>query len=840
MKKVLLCLVVVLCVGVSQAAVINWGTSAKAYEAGNETGWVSQLGTSVIAINASDSANATVYYGGIDWANTDALEALAGVTQNNVTITAGAANLSYANAFGPGLFTDPENFYNGGLYNLGSLDISGLTPGQRYELQMMVIDDRGTDVRNTILGDGTQDWLASVNAGTAGAALIRTDPKGAGSSIIGNFVADLTGTQAISIYGNASSDLLLRHRASTAQFNALQLRDGSEPVPETHFVDADAPGDNDGSSWQNAFHHLQDAIAAASFGDSIWVAEGVYKPDQGVYQIPGDRNASFQLKNNVQIKGGFVGYGASDPNENDPELYPVVLSGDLNGDDGPDFTNNGENSYHVVTGSGTNATAVQDGFTITAGNANGSWPNERAGGMFNDDGSPTITNCTFSGNSAIWRGGGMHNAESSLTLTNCTFSGNSAPGGGGILNIKSSPKVTNCTFSGNSGGGAGGGMQNWDNSSPTLTNCTFSWNSGGGMFNGEYSNPTLDNCTFIDNSAQGGGGMQNVQSSPTLTNCTFTGNSADGSGGGMSNWDNCSPTVTNCTFSGNSAQWGGGMANGEYSNQTVTNCILWGNSWPQINEDWTSSTMVSYSDVQGGWPGTGNINANPLFLNTSNDDLHLLPTSPCIDAGDNTGVPAGVTTDLDGNPRFVDQPEVPDTGNGTAPIVDMGVYEANYVEVAMKFTPKVLNLHSKGKWIKAHLVLPEGFDVNDVDANTPAVIAPLGIESEYMNVFINGDGLVEIEAAFKRADFCGLVTSDDDTEVMVIGLLTSGQQFYGTDTIRITNNHIEYLAVLSSHWLQTDCGPPDWCNEADLNADSVVNFVDFAMLDGCCIEVVTD
>ena len=158
----------------------------------------------------------------------------------------------------------------------------------------------------------------------------------------------------------------------------------------------------------------------------------------------------------------------------------------------------------------------------------------------------------------------------------------------------------------------------------------------------------------------------------------------------------------------------------------------------------------------------------------------------------------------------------------------------------MKFTPKVLNLHSKGKWIKAHLVLPEGFDVNDVDANTPAVIAPLGIESEYMNVFINGDGLVEIEAAFKRADFCGLVTSDDDTEVMVIGLLTSGQQFYGTDTIRITNNHIEYLAVLSSHWLQTDCGPPDWCNEADLNADSVVNFVDFAMLDGCCIEVVTD
>ncbi|MHC4396915.1 MAG: hypothetical protein ACYS1A_14810 [Planctomycetota bacterium] len=153
------------------------------------------------------------------------------------------------------------------------------------------------------------------------------------------------------------------------------------------------------------------------------------------------------------------------------------------------------------------------------------------------------------------------------------------------------------------------------------------------------------------------------------------------------------------------------------------------------------------------------------------------------------------------------------------------------IEVPMKFTPQALNLSSSGKWVKAHFVLPEDFDVNDVDANTPAVIAAFGIESDYIDVFINEDGFVEIEAAFSRADFCGSIIGNEPVEVNVTGTLTTGQQFYGTDTIRITNNNLEYLTVLSSHWLRTDCGQPDWCSGADLNRDSVVNFVDFALLD---------
>ncbi|MHC4478070.1 MAG: hypothetical protein ACYTEL_20725 [Planctomycetota bacterium] len=161
------------------------------------------------------------------------------------------------------------------------------------------------------------------------------------------------------------------------------------------------------------------------------------------------------------------------------------------------------------------------------------------------------------------------------------------------------------------------------------------------------------------------------------------------------------------------------------------------------------------------------------------------------------------------------------------------------IEVFMKFTPQALNPNSKGNWMKAHFVFPEGFDVEDVDANTPAVVEPGGIESDYMNVFVNEDGFVEIEAAFDRAQFCGIVTGDEPIEVTVVCSFTDGQCFSGTDIIKITTNNIEYLAALSLHWLD-ECQKPDWCNGLDFDQDSAVDFADFALFDGCCIEVFRD
>jgi parallel beta-helix repeat protein len=281
--------------------------------------------------------------------------------------------------------------------------------------------------------------------------------------------------------------------------------------------------------------------------------------------------------------------------------------------------------------------------------------------------SPEITNCTI-------HGGGVSCYNSSPTLTNCTISGRSAyyGNGGGVHCYNSSPTLTNCTISGNSvradggggydGGGYGGGVYCEADSSPTLTNCTISGNSAAWIGGG---------C---------GGGVCCYQSSPTLTNCTISGNSA-AFGGGMY-CEDASPTLTNCTISGNSADDGGGVYCWS-SSPTLTNCIVWDDPGGSISQspDSPGDPVVSYCSIQGDpvWPGEGNINSDPLFIQAgawvdcgSPDDplcipyqwdpetgeptdwnrwvfdYHLQPGSPCIDAGTIEGAPA---TDIEGRSR---------------------------------------------------------------------------------------------------------------------------------------------------------------------------------------------
>ena len=422
----------------------------------------------------------------------------------------------------------------------------------------------------------------------------------------------------------------------------------------TWHVDDDASSGGDGTTWATAYNSLSTALTAAQSGDQIWVAAGTYRPTSET-----DRMATFQLKNGVEIYGGFDGTETS-LGERAGLFDQTILSGDIGTVD-----DNSDNSYHVVTGSGTDTTPLLDGLTITAGNADGATPSNYGGGMYNDAGSPTVYNCTFSGNTADSRGGGMYNRFSSPTVTNCTFTGNSAYGGGGMYNHFSSPTVTNCTFTGNSAYGAGG-MYNWESSSPTVANCTFSSNQadyGGGMFNSN-SSATVTNCAFSGNTADSrAAGMYNRYSSPTVANCTFTGNSTR-EGGGMYNRESSSPTVTNCTFSSNQADYGGGTFNHD-SSPTVTNCIFWGDTGGEIyNED--STPTVTYSDIHGGYAGGGNIDEDPLFVRapdpgadrawgTEDDDygdLHLQDTSPCINAGDNRAVPGDIATDFEGDERI--------------------------------------------------------------------------------------------------------------------------------------------------------------------------------------------
>ncbi len=475
--------------------------------------------------------------------------------------------------------------------------------------------------------------------------------------------------------------------APIVDMGAYERQSDSEPNVILYVDDTSSGGTC--SNWADACPDLQTALGLAVSDDQIWVAAGTYKPT-----VPTGRTATFQLKTGVRVYGGYAGLGTPNPNARDIAANEAILSGDI-GDEG----DNSDNSYHVVTGSGTGATAILDGFTITAGNANGGGELSNGGGMYSNGGSPMVTSCTFTANTGTSYGGGIFNYSGSPMVANCRFTGNTSAHGGGIYSNGGRPTVAHCTFSGNAatpnGGGGGmytqqssptvfrctfskntaddhgGGMYSYQGS-PTVIHCTFSENTattnGGGMFN-NGSNLTVTNCTFSANSAStGGGGMYNLSSSLPVTNCTFSENTAGTYGGGMYN-RHSSPTVTNCTFRANPAVSGGGIFNND-GNPTVTNCILWGNT-PQSIGDYDGTTTVTYSDVQDDYPndgtvypGVGNIDTDPRFLEAAGGNLRLDRVSPCVDAGDNGAVPAGVTTDLDGNPRFVDDAGIVDTGIG--------------------------------------------------------------------------------------------------------------------------------------------------------------------------------
>ncbi len=357
-------------------------------------------------------------------------------------------------------------------------------------------------------------------------------------------------------------------------------------------VDADAPGANIGRNWTDAFHYLQDALAAAAPGDKIKVAEGTYKPDMGGDQTPGDQAATFSLIDDVVIEGGYGGFGEPDPDARDIEGYETILSGDLQGNDGPNFTNNADNSHHVVRAVISGGGAVLDGFTVTAGNAVGVAPSGQGGGIYIGNGSPVLINCTFIRNKAV-RGGAASNSNSSAD----------------------DPSFISCKFIGNLADGPGGAMES-QGGQPSLTSCVISGNvstgSGGGLFNMGQSDAVMTNCTLSGNSAVNGGGIYN-------------------------SWATASVEVLNCILWDNSDS-GGSDESGQI----------------HIVDGTVSVDYTCVQGLSGGLGGIGNIGDNPLFVDadglddvvgTEDDDVHLLEDSPCIDAGH----PAVQYEDIDGS-----------------------------------------------------------------------------------------------------------------------------------------------------------------------------------------------
>ena len=427
------------------------------------------------------------------------------------------------------------------------------------------------------------------------------------------------------------------------------------------YVDADASGANDGASWASAHLYLQDALARArdvKGGVEIRVAGGVYRPDQGKGRTPGDVHATFELLDDVTIAGGYAGAGAVDPDARDITANETILSGDLAGDDGPDFANYTNNAQVVVTSTFNGATAVLDGVTITGGTgwsgpgmscygsaatvidctfrANRSIGLEGGygGAVYNSEGGPTFDRCTFEGNWAMAEGGAIWNqSRGRVTLIECTFVGNYAElRGGAVSSFTSGVEATDCLFTGNAVQYQGGAIYGYQ-TQHVLTGCTFVGNAagegGGGLYN-LHGTTSISGCTFTANSGFQGGGIYNDAAAPVaVTASLLAGNVAAGSGGGMYNCCDSNPKLTNCTFADNRAPEGAGLAAGL---PVLHNCIVW-NADPDAAAFLAlgDGPTVSYSCIRGGWPGAGNIDTDPRFAQPGFWDANDTPDDPSDD-----------------------------------------------------------------------------------------------------------------------------------------------------------------------------------------------------------------
>ena len=301
---------------------------------------------------------------------------------------------------------------------------------------------------------------------------------------------------------------------------------------------------------------------------------------------------------------------------------------------------------------------------IEYGKAEGVSPDNRGGGVYCSHSSITITHCTFRYNFASTSGGGISLCDSShATVTDNHFIANTAWWGAGMRCMLSSlANVSLNVFSGNYSHDTAGGLScvsksdalvfsnvfkdntarfgggiNIRFSAPTVAGNLFRNNLAefGGGLNCRYSRAIIENNIFRSNSADQGGGIYSGRSGPVIRDNVINNNSAD-QGGGIY-FGNSVPYVEGNTIAFNSAgERGGGFYWRASSDSAITNTILWGNQSPVGPEIYVDgeSPGITYCDVQGGWPGQGNINADPMFVGPERGDYHLRWHSPCIDAGD--------------------------------------------------------------------------------------------------------------------------------------------------------------------------------------------------------------
>lgn len=528
--------------------------------------------------------------------------------------------------------------------------------------------------------------------------------------------------------------------------------------------------------WSNAYSHLQDALDVATDGDTIWIASGTYYPtkDKNGTSTTG-RTATFNLKPNLKIYGGFAGNETS-PTQRDIASNPTILSGDLG-----TINSKSDNAYSVVYSESDGTDLLIDGITIRDGNANSTGGLEsNGGGLYLWSYTELlIQNCTITHNYAQSGGGGIyvlgnadieidncvisHNhadsvsgagagagfwaeATSEVIIKNSLFENNRGKNGAAIVKAGGQLEIENVDFLQNKGHTTGGAVFITGSTlDAELVACRFIDNEGlaGGALANSAPGVELYDCIFYNNNALlKGGAVYNYSTGTglTLSNCVFSDNDATYYGGAIHNGGQSGTAVHsilgvyNCTFSGNSAGTRGGAMYLHSDTGLVVNSIIWGNTasiGPDIF-DYSSDMVMKHSLTQAfGTNGIdGNVvGSNPNFSNSSlpmgtngkwadsDDGLIVGLISPALHAGDNSAILSGVSTDVSGGPRI----------KGTN--VDMGAYEGRFIckiSSIIYVDENATGFETGGCWGDAYRSLKMALDSTSVYPNVDSILVAEG------------------------------------------------------------------------------------------------------------------
>ncbi len=515
------------------------------------------------------------------------------------------------------------------------------------------------------------------------------------------------------------------------------------------YVDADAWGANNGLSWFDAFNELTIALGVASAGDEIWVAEGTYIPlgtnddsfviPPGVKLLGGFRGTETDSGQrdpaaHITVLDGDVN-GDDEPgfvNRSDNRRHVVKAISPTVGTVLDGFVVRGGYAVNTIDGDFGGGLYVWGGSMKVAQCtfiANGAG-DQGGGAFFLDCDEGRVYDCFFTGNathpaSTVSGGGAISFMGDVLDVQRSTFFLNlanaatvataGAVSAVGSLGGSLEASFRDCSFTANAalaaGNASGGACAVSSDTYASFTRCTFHLNQAGSSGPGSGGAISavssagsgalvLTACGLTSNTAGSYGAAIMADIELEVAGSLIAGNSGSAAVVTLSD-----TTLTLCTIAGNSHADIGAAGVSALGPLQVSGSVLFGNTngvggGQQAQLSALAGATVDYSCVEG-WDGsiggTGSFDADPRFMDpdgadddagTLDDDYRLRGGSPCIDAGDNTAVPADrgdldddgdtgekMPLDLDLNPRRLDDAGMPDVGNGTAPFVDIGAYE---------------------------------------------------------------------------------------------------------------------------------------------------------------------